>query len=120
MLSAPKRRRFQFELRTLLVVVALLSIACGYVGWQANIVRERKAVIAELQRIGGGITAPAPDPPQFGSWIRRILGDVPTNAHLQFPAGAPTTRERELGSRIDAAFPELPKFVPAQLPATKS
>jgi hypothetical protein len=38
------RRRIQFRLRTLMVVVTLLAVPCGYVGWQAKIVRERKAV----------------------------------------------------------------------------
>jgi hypothetical protein len=34
-----KRRWFQFSLRSLLIGVALLSIPCAYVGWQAKIVR---------------------------------------------------------------------------------
>jgi hypothetical protein len=36
-------RRFQFRLRTLMVGVTLLAVPLGYVGWQAKIVRERKA-----------------------------------------------------------------------------
>ena len=39
------RRRFQFRLRTLMIVVTLLAVGCGYVGWQAKIVRERKAML---------------------------------------------------------------------------
>jgi hypothetical protein len=38
-------RRFQFRLRTLLIVVTLLAIPFGYVGWQAKIVRDRKAML---------------------------------------------------------------------------
>jgi hypothetical protein len=40
-----KRRWFQFRLRTLVIVVTLLTVRCAYVGWQAKIVRERKAML---------------------------------------------------------------------------
>ncbi len=50
----PKRQRrwYQFSLRTLLGGVTLLAVACGYVGWQAKIVRERTAVARELYDAG--------------------------------------------------------------------
>ncbi len=45
-----QRRRFQFRLRSLLIGVTLFAlIPCGYVGWQAKIVRERKAWAAHQQ-----------------------------------------------------------------------
>jgi hypothetical protein len=44
----PFRRRFQFRLRTLMIVVTLLAVACAYVAWQSKIVRERRAV-ADLE-----------------------------------------------------------------------
>jgi hypothetical protein len=37
-----KLPRFQFRLRTLLIVVALLAVMCAFVGWQAKIVTGRK------------------------------------------------------------------------------
>ena len=40
-----KRRWFQFSLRTLMIVVTLLAIPGGYVGWQAKIVRDRNAML---------------------------------------------------------------------------
>ena len=41
-LARPRLRWFQFRLRTLLIGVTLFAlIPCGYVGWQAKIVRER-------------------------------------------------------------------------------
>ena len=44
------RRRFQFRLRTLLIGVTLfVLIPCGYVGWQAKIVRERKGYLRATQ-----------------------------------------------------------------------
>jgi hypothetical protein len=47
----PKRRWFQFSLRTLLIGVTLLAVPLGYVGWQAKIVRERQAWIANPEPI---------------------------------------------------------------------
>ncbi len=43
--ASPKRKRrwYQFSLRSLMVVVTLLAVPLGYVGWQAKIVRERNA-----------------------------------------------------------------------------
>ena len=38
-----KLPRFQFSLRTLMIGVTLLAVPCAFVGWQAKIVRERKA-----------------------------------------------------------------------------
>jgi hypothetical protein len=49
-----KRRWLQFGLRSLLIGVALLAIPCGYVGWQAKIVRERKAMLDAVVEAGGG------------------------------------------------------------------
>ena len=40
-----KRRWYQFGLRTLMIAVTLLAVPLGYVGWQAKIVRERKAAL---------------------------------------------------------------------------
>jgi hypothetical protein len=37
--------RFQFHLRTLLAVIAIFAIPCAYVGHQAEIVRDRKAML---------------------------------------------------------------------------
>jgi hypothetical protein len=48
-----KLPRFQFRLRTLLIVVALLAVACAYVGWQAKIVKERHKAVASYQAIAG-------------------------------------------------------------------
>jgi hypothetical protein len=40
-----RKPRFQFRLRTLMIVVTLLAVVCGYVGWPAKIVRERRDVV---------------------------------------------------------------------------
>jgi hypothetical protein len=43
-----------FSLRTLLIGVTLLAVACGYVGWQAKFVRERRAMLELIVHDGGG------------------------------------------------------------------
>jgi hypothetical protein len=47
MTEPPKRRWFQFSLRTLLIGVTLFAAACGYVAHEAHIVRERQTWIAD-------------------------------------------------------------------------
>ena len=65
--------RFQFSLRTLLIVVTLLAVPCAYVGWQAKIVRDREAALAASLpvRTATGMREPPTDIP----WMRRLLGD---------------------------------------------
>src|SRR4051794_5204364 len=46
MSEQPKRRWYQFSLRTLLIGVTLLAVPCAYVGWQIRIVRARRALRA--------------------------------------------------------------------------
>ena len=48
-----KRRWYQFSLRALMIVVTLVAAVCGYVGWQATIVRERDAMLARIEKEGG-------------------------------------------------------------------
>jgi hypothetical protein len=80
---ATPRRRFQFRLRTLMIGVTLFAlIPCGYVGWQAKIVRERRSLCDAIKRTGGqvspyrveyGASVPVPQP----NWLQRMLGDEP-------------------------------------------
>jgi hypothetical protein len=74
------RRRFQFRLRTLMIGVTLLAGVCGYVGWQAKIVRERRAMLQTIEAAGGQYAAVADGNLPAGmtgpNWIRRLLGDV--------------------------------------------
>ena len=52
-MTGMKLPRFQFRLRTLLLGVTLLAVVCGYVGWQAKIVKERHKAVATYQAIAG-------------------------------------------------------------------
>src|SRR4051812_15210089 len=83
--SAPiPRRRFQFRLQTLLIVVTLLAVPMAYVGWQAKIVTDRRHLRELIAGAGGTVTvnlpaksgtnpAPLPQP----NWLRSLLGDEP-------------------------------------------
>src|SRR5437588_6840846 len=70
----PKRRRYQFSLRTLMIVVTLFCVVVGgYVGWQAKIVAERASMRQRLEAAGAFFF---PERPEFApSWLRRQLGD---------------------------------------------
>src|SRR5579871_2445998 len=69
--------RFRFRLRTLLIVVTLFAlIPCGYVGWQAKIVRHRKWVLSHLEtKPAASIDPWSRKDPEPVPWIRRTLGD---------------------------------------------
>ena len=69
-MTAPApRHRCQFRLRTLLIVVTLLAVVCGYFGRQIELVRERKAFATNPQFLVITTAHSAV------SWIRRLLGD---------------------------------------------
>src|SRR5437870_2283588 len=46
-------RWLQISLRTMFVLLTLFAAFCAWLGWQLNIVRERKAAMAEIQAAGG-------------------------------------------------------------------
>jgi hypothetical protein len=98
------RRRFQFRLRTLMILVALMAVPCAYVGWQAKIVRERRALLDQIEAAGGGdetavfYNSASPPPPP---WLRRILGDETIELLL-----VPSTTDEETMARIHLLFPD--------------
>ena len=65
----PRRRWFQFRLRTLLIGVVLLSVPFRYVAHEARIVRARKAWLATHSLHG------CSSHPNANSLVRRLLGD---------------------------------------------
>jgi hypothetical protein len=87
-----------------MIGVTLLAIPCAYIGWQANIVRERRALLNSLRTAGGGdFTAllynkARPPPPP---WLRRILGDETVELLL-----VPPTTDEEAMARIHRLFPD--------------
>jgi hypothetical protein len=97
---APPRRRFQFRLRTLLIMVTLLAVPLSYVGWQAKIVRERRA---ELNRVVDGrlFGIASSDETRAIPWIRRILADQQVYS-IMMPVGS----DRAELDRLRSLFPE--------------
>jgi hypothetical protein len=104
------RRRFQFRLRTLMIGVTLLAVACAYVGWQAKIVTERKAmrerwsgkVWFRTPDMGSGSIPPTPPlPPTKVTWLRELFGDEALE-EIWLPSDTPKS---EL-DQIKALFPE--------------
>jgi hypothetical protein len=87
MTDQPRRhRRFQFRLRTLMIVVAVPAVPCAYVGWQAKIVRERKEWVREYSHFALAnpiydliqrpmVKQASGDLSHGPSFIRRCLGD---------------------------------------------
>jgi hypothetical protein len=98
-----KLPRFQFRLRTLMIGVALLAVACCWAAHQLHIVRERDKMLAsddcEIIIYGDG-------PRPYGSkggipWFRRWLGDREINTIRTFHS----TSDDEV-ERYRVAFPE--------------
>lgn len=76
MADTPKRRWFQFRLRTLLVGVVLIGGACGYVARDWRIVAARKAWLAGHRKDTVVLFNSLKNPAL--SWPRRVLGDQVT------------------------------------------
>jgi hypothetical protein len=98
----PRRRRFQFRLRTLLFGVALLGAACGYVAHEASIVRERRAMLKRVVDRGGQVSY-GPEDPQM---LRRLLGDV-GGCSILYPKNLSATEK----VRISELFPSPDNWV---------
>ena len=78
-----KRRPFQFSLRTLMIFTMVVAVACGWVGWQAKIVRDRKV---ELNRtVNMRLIGIDSDQAKAIPWVRRLLGDVSVSS-ISMPA----------------------------------
>src|SRR5437868_3353725 len=100
----------RYSLRTLLLFVAILAIPLGWLGWQAKIVRERRATIDEIVAAGGQVTRKA-DLKYMGGqsqvvevqpppWYRGMFGDEAI-AIIQL-----TSRNTSGVAEIEGLFPE--------------
>jgi hypothetical protein len=114
------RRRFQFRLRTLMIGVTLFAlIPCGYVGWQAKIVRDRQAWTAHLAargfvpRVGDVVIQSGYEwQPTF---VRRWMGDKATST-IGLPEYV-SDEEKETTLRL---FPETTVVQTPSLPPQSS
>jgi hypothetical protein len=106
MIERPKQRWFRFSLRTLFVVITVVAV---WLGWQASIVHERKALLAhgKASRVWEPFYSNKPLP-----WsIRTLMGDVPVQHIEMFSDPSPEYR-----SRIEKAFPEATIRVHSSFP----
>jgi hypothetical protein len=55
-LENPRRRWFRFRLRTLLIMVTLLSVPLGWVGWELDQRRREKAVVSWVEEMGRAVS----------------------------------------------------------------
>ena len=100
------RRRFQFRLRTLMIVVAAFCVVFGwYISQQKKIIAERQALMKEITSTFGGQIAqayespPLPDPSV--PLIRDVLGDEAVK-YIFLPVSVSTGNLR----KVRVAFPE--------------
>lgn len=97
------KRRFQYRLRTLFVIVTLAAILCSWFGAQAKAVRERREMLAHIENDLKGQTVwilgdrPIPTVPL----VRRMLGDEAIEV-----IDLPTSTSAQECRRIQSVFPE--------------
>jgi hypothetical protein len=122
MRNKPRRRWFRFSLRTMLVVVTILSV---WLAWESSVVRQRRTALAELRASGAYqvVTAEAWSqqnspfaglfaPPKSVSWMRKWLGDEAVQEIWYSWYPAPT--ESEL-AHLRKVFPEAEvREIPAE------
>jgi hypothetical protein len=99
--SRRKLRWFQFSLRTLLVFVTLVALACSWLAVKMKQEKRQREAVAAIQKLGGHVEYdwqrdangnPLPDPqPPGPAWLRRVLGDyfftTPVRASLGTDVG---------------------------------
>jgi hypothetical protein len=98
-------RRYQFQLRTLMIAVTLFCVIGAWLGNQVRAVIERKAILSNepVDAVTIDDSARARLFPRRGdiAWIRRLLGD--RDCFAIFADQSATDRDLE---RYQSAFPE--------------
>jgi hypothetical protein len=120
MISAnPRRRRFQFSLRTIFVVMTI-AVTCVWVGWDVLEVWQRKTMIAWIESQGGRVYRYR-TPEEIEADEARITAEIETNAErIDADAAPQSDQNRPLqhdvpGDKGDAAPAEDSSAAPDDL-----
>ena len=119
----PRHCWFRYSLRALFVVVTLLAIPLGWLGWQVRVVHARRALLAEIDVSGTAIYLyERPLPPQWNNrptglvlWIREWLGDEQRMMHC-----VPWTETDDRAVAARRLFPETYFFYSASVTPSAS
>lgn len=99
-------RRFRFSLRTLLIVVTVVALACGWLLDTYRFVQSRRELWPSLDDGEYSLFAaqliPAADPATI-SWPRRLMGDFACDTLIYAPARDPDGSQLRRARRL---FPE--------------
>ena len=97
----PKRRWYQYSLRTLFVLMTLVAIACSWYAYEMQKAAKRRAAIAEIEKAGGGVLyydASSPglggEPPAWYSLLRKLHGDEHLGNAVFVQFGSPVDTQR--------------------------
>jgi hypothetical protein len=79
--TEPKRAKFRFSIRVMMLVVLIIAV---WLGWRVSIARKQRAVVAAVEQAGGwvhydyefvsDVLTPGQNP-WAPFWLRKILGD---------------------------------------------
>ena len=108
--SKPRRRWFQYSLRTLLVLMLLACIGMGWFAVKMQQVKKERAAVAAIEGLGGWVTDVTyryhPDGQRGRAWLRKWLGDdffarpyevrIPNDAAMEYLTGVRQLRELNL------------------------
>ena len=101
MSAAPKRRWYQFSLRTLLVLITLICLGPGgFVAYEQQKARRQRAAVAFIEKIGGRV-AYDHDAVKRSALMRAVLGDDRCAHVSSISLRPPESRQ---------GFPTLKKF----------
>ncbi|HKD37125.1 MAG TPA: hypothetical protein VKB78_10000 [Pirellulales bacterium] len=98
------RRRFQFRLRTLLIIVTLLTVPCWWVAKQKRLIEDRKEMLTKIEKVYSGewyIEQLPPGEPSAISGLRRLLGDQAVSGVM-----LPVDADPNIYPLIHTLFPE--------------
>ncbi len=101
----PKRRRLRYSLRYLMIVVAAIAIPLG---WKMNRLHCQRAVVAEIEQIGGHVSHQYPEliaqtEPPGPQRLRQIFGEDVFNPVVEIEIN-----DRRLSDQLVERIANLP------------